>query len=148
MMPARHSPAVSALPAATSPATLQRRGDLLQQLLAVERLGEEAEHAALRRATASGIVPCAVRMITGSAGCCAVDRLEQLHAVDAGHPQVGDHDAGPRDRERRQRRLAAVGGAHAIAGRRQPQADQLQQIGVVVDQQDVAGVSSLSLLRR
>ena len=91
-------------------------------------------------ATASGIVPCAVRMITGSAGCCAMDRLEQLQAVDARHPQVGDHDARPRDRQRAERRLAAVGRAHAVAGRRQPQADELEQIGIVVDQQDVAGL--------
>ncbi len=48
--------------------------------------------------------------------------------------------AGRCDRQRRERGFAAVGGAHAIAGRRQPQADQLQQIGVVVDEQDVACV--------
>ena len=79
-------------------------------------------------------------MMTGSAGCCAVDRLEELQAVDAGHPEVGDHGTRPRDGERGERRLAAVGGAHAIAGRREPQADQLEQVGIVVDQQDVAGL--------
>ena len=79
----------------------------------------------------------------------AMDRVEQLpgRRCPASCRSVITA-AGPRDRERRERGLAAVGGAHAIAGGRQPQADQLQQIGIVVDQKDVAcDGSSLSFHR-
>jgi hypothetical protein len=67
----------------------------------------------------------------------AIDRLEQLQAVDARHPQVGNHGCGSLDRDRGERGFAAVRRAHPIAGRREPQADQLEKVGVVVDQQDV-----------
>ena len=68
----------------------------------------------------------------------AVNGLEQLQAVDARHPEIGNHGPRPRHGERGQRRLAAVGGAHAVAGRREPQADEPQEIGIVVDQQNFA----------
>src|SRR6185503_14920291 len=42
-------------------------------------------------------------------------------------------------------RLAAFGSAHAITRRREAQADQFQQVGVVVDQQDVTGIHGASL---
>jgi hypothetical protein len=47
----------------------------------------------------------------------AVNRFEQLQAIDAGHSQIGNHDAGPGHGQRRERRLAAVGRAHAVARR-------------------------------
>ncbi len=49
MMPARHSPVACGVGFGFATAQANRRGDLLQQFLAVERLGEKAEHAALRR---------------------------------------------------------------------------------------------------
>ena len=113
---------------------LQRRRDLLQQLLAVERLGQEAEHAALRCRHGVRNGPVRGQDQHGEAGMLAIDGVEQLQAVDARHAQVGDHRRRPPHRDGGERRLAALGGAHAIAGRREPQADQLQKVGIVIDQ--------------
>jgi len=99
---------------------LLRRRHLLQQLLAVERLGEEAEYAAFSRAYGIGNRSVRRQDDDRERRVLAVDRLEQLQAVDAGHPQVGDDRRWSLDGDRRQRRFAAVGGTHAIAGRRQP----------------------------
>src|SRR5208283_2018110 len=68
-----------------------------------------------------------------------VDGIEELQAVDAGHAHVGNHRRRPHHGKRGQRSLPAVRSAHAIAGRRKTQTDQLEQIGVVVDEQNVAG---------
>ena len=65
-----------------------------------------------------------------------IDLLEQLQSVNARHAQIGDHDGRPVHGDLRQRHLAAFGVFHAIASRRQAQTDQLQQIGIIVNQQD------------
>jgi hypothetical protein len=83
--------------------------------------------------TASGIVPCAVRMMNRQRRMRSMDRLEQRHAVDARHLQIGDDDVRPRDRQRRQRSLTRFCGMNRVARGRQTQADQLQQIRVIVD---------------
>ncbi len=133
----------------------KRRGDLLQELLTVERLGQKSEHAALRRG--DGVRNGSVRREDDhrQRRMLAVNRLEQLQAVDAGHSQIGDDDPRSRDRQRGERRLAAVGGSHAMARGRKPEADELEQVGIVVDQQYVAGacrhdrpVSGVNRLRR
>ncbi len=118
---------------------VQRGGDLLQQLLTVERLRQESEDPALRRGNR-----VRYRAVRGEndhrkRGMLAVDRLEELQAVDPRHPEVGDDDAGSRDRQRAERRFAAVCGAHAVTHRSEPQADQFEEVGIVIDQKDVAG---------
>ena len=45
--------------------------------------------------TASGMVPCAVRMMTLQARPAALQLLEQSDAVHLVHAQVGDHEVGP-----------------------------------------------------
>ncbi len=77
-----------------------------------------------------------------------VDCLEQLQTVDARHPEIRDHRSGTRHGKGRQRRLAAVGGADTIAGRSEPQADQLEQVGIIVDQQYLAGLHGRCVGRR
>jgi hypothetical protein len=73
-------------------------------------------------------------------GMLAMDRLEQLQPVDARHSEVRDDDARPGDGQRGERALAAVRRADTVACRYQSQADELEKIGIVVDQQDVAGL--------
>jgi hypothetical protein len=86
----------------------------LQQLLAVERLRQEPEDAALRRG--DGVRNRAVRGQDDDRQrrMLAMNRLEELQAVDARHLEVGYHYARPRDGKRRERRLAAVGRAHLV----------------------------------
>ena len=138
MMPARHSPVACGVASGFAPAQPDRGGDLLQQFLAVERLGEEAEHAALRRRDGFRYGSVRGQNDHRHRRMLAMDRIEQCEAVDARHLEVGDHGGRTLDRQRRERGFAAVGGAHPVAGRSQPQADQLEQIGVIVDQKDVA----------
>ncbi len=99
MMPARHSPAAVPLPDGSSPDGSSAARDLLQQLLAVERLGQEAEHAALRGVDRVGDRAVRRQDDHRQRRMLAMDRLEQLHAVDAGHAQVGD-DRAPDARRR------------------------------------------------
>ena len=77
MMPSRHSPVAASAASGVVARERHRGGDLLQQLLAVERLGEEAEHAALRGRDRVGN-----RAVRGEDDhrqrrVLAVDRLEQ-----------------------------------------------------------------------
>ena len=114
--------------------------DFLQQLLAVEWLGKEGEYAALRCRHGVGNRPVRGQDDDRQRRMLAMDRVEQLQPVDPGHPHIGDDRRRSRDCERRERCLAAVGGAHTIPRRGQPQADQLEQVRIVVDQQDVGGL--------
>ena len=115
-------------------------GNFLKEILAVERLREEGEYAALCRV--DGIGNRAVRGENDDRHrrMLPMDRLEQLQPVDARHPHVGNYRSRTSDRECRQRCLAAVRRANAIASRHEPEADQPEQIRIVVDEQNVAGV--------
>ena len=77
----------------------QCRSDKLQQLLAVERLREKAENAALRRR--NGIRNRAVRGQDdhGKRRMLPMNGLEKLQAVDPGHSQIGDHRGRTHDGE-------------------------------------------------
>ena len=141
MIPARHSSVVSELSSCSVAGDVQRRRDFLQQLLAVEGLRQESEDAALRRGDRVGYRSMRGEDDHRQRGMLAMDRFEELQAVYPRHPEVRDDDAGSRHSQRTERRLAAVGGAHAVAHRREPQADQLEQVGIIVDQQDVAGTN-------
>jgi len=79
----------------------------------------------------------------------AMDGVEQLQAVDARHPQVGDHSRGALHRNGGKRGFATFCRADPIAGGRETQADQLEQVRVVIDQKDVTGthcVASIPIL--
>ena len=101
---------------------LERLADLVEQLLLVDRLGEERERAALRRL--HGIRNRAVRGEDDDAqpGRAALDFLEQADAVHLVHAQVGDHEIGtharralrappPRSRRRRLRSFLRADGS-------------------------------------
>ena len=53
--------------------------------------------------TASGIVPCAVRMITGRVGACFRTSVEKRKAVHSAHLEVGHHDVRTRHRDHGER---------------------------------------------
>ena len=93
--------------------------------------------------TASGIVPCAVRITTGIAGRLAMDGVDQRKAVDALHAQVGDDELRPVHLQAGERRLARFDGRHGVARGAQAHRDQLQQALVVVDEQDVRVAGSV-----
>ena len=99
MMPARHAPAVAFAAGRLAARQRECRSDFLQQVLAVERLGQVAEHAALRRADGVGNRAVRGQDDDRQRRVLAMNRLEQLQAVDAGHSQVGDDRRGPRDRD-------------------------------------------------
>ena len=63
-----------------------------------------------------------------------VKALDLKDAIHVGHAQVRDDHCRTRDGDGRERGLAGVGGAHPVARGREPQADQLEQVGVVIDQ--------------
>ena len=114
---------------------LRGAGDLRYEVAAVERLGEVAEHAALRCSDRVGNRAVGSENDDRQRRIAAMDLLEQRHAVHAAHAQVGDDHLRGGGREHGERALAALGG-HDIETRR-PQADrhQSQQVGIVVDQQ-------------
>ena len=86
--------------------------------------------------TASGIVPCAVSMITGHAGMLLLQCAQQRDAVHAVHAQVGDDGVGPARLHRLERGCRALRGVDAEAVLRQPDAHETQQSGIIVDEQD------------
>jgi hypothetical protein len=86
--------------------------------------------------TASGIVPCAVRITTGRSGRLAPDGIEEREPVHSMHAQVADDQVRALRREARESRFPGFGGAHCVSGRSQPQRYQLQQILVIVHQQE------------
>ena len=80
--------------------------------------------------------PCAVSMMTAILSARLAEAGEQLHAVHAGHLQIGDDDAGLPGGDLLQRFEAVASGFGAIA----PAGDQLgearQRVGLVFDDQD------------
>ena len=112
---------------------LQRLADLIQQLLLVDRLGEECERAALRRL--HRIRNRAVRSEDDDAqtGRAALNFLEQADAVHLVHAQVGDHEVGAHAPERRERRCRAFDGIDFVVFGAQTDREQPQQPRIVVN---------------
>ena len=100
-------------------ATGQAHGlpDLVKQQLAVQRLGQETEHAAL--GCGHGIGNRAVRSQHDHRQCrrTRVDRLEQGHAIHAAHAQIGDQHLGPVHGKSRQGTLPAIGRPNLVTRR-------------------------------
>ncbi len=110
--------------------------DVLEQLLLVDGLRQEAERAALRRL--DGIGNGAVRREQQDAESrpLALDLLEQLDAVHVVHAQVGDDEIGPETRQSRERFGRAFDGLDVVVLRAQANAQEAKQAGIVVDEQD------------
>ena len=110
--------------------------DVLEQLLLVDGLRQEAERAALRRLDGIGNRAVRREQQHAEARPLALDLLQQLDAVHVVHAQVGDDEIGPETRQRGERFGRALDGLDVVVLGPQADAQQAQQAGVVVDQQD------------
>ena len=117
---------------------LHRALDVLEQLLLVDGLGQEAERAALRRLDGIGNRAVGRQEQHAEAGPLALDLLEQRDAVHALHAQVADHEVGPEPRQRGERLRGALDRFDVVALRAQANAQEAQQPRVVVDEQNSA----------
>ena len=110
-----------------------------EQLVAVHRLGEKAEHPLARGA--HRIRDGAVRGENDHrhARRTALQFVKQRHAVHFVHAQVGEHQVGAVLGQAVQCLASALGGGHAVASAFQAHAQQLEQAGVVIDQQNMRG---------
>ncbi len=114
----------------------QRLLHLVQQLLLVDRLGQEAERAQLRGM--HGVRNRAVRREDDDleARVAGLQFLQQADAVHLVHAQVGDHQLGPEAAGGRQRQCRTFDGFDLVVLRAQADGQEAQQPRVVVDDQD------------
>ena len=115
---------------------LERAPHFLEQLLLLDRLGEERERARLR-----GLHCVRNGAVRGEhddveARPLALQFLEQRDAVHLCHAQVGDHEVGAEARHRRECLGRAGDGLHFVFLRAQADGEQAQQPRVVVHDQD------------
>ena len=124
----------------------QRLLHLVEQLLLVDRLGEEAERAHLR-----GLHRIGNRAVRGEdddlqSRPAVLQLLQQADAVHLVHAQVGDHEVGTEAAGGRERLRAALDGFDVVVLRAQADGQQAQQSRIVVDDQD-AGLAFASLVQ-
>ena len=112
--------------------------DVLEQLLLVDRLGQEAERAALRRLDRVRNRAMRREQQHAQPGSLPLDLLQQCDAVHVLHAQIGDDEIRPEARQRRKRFGRALDGFDVVALGAQANAEQAQQTRVVVDQQDAS----------
>ena len=118
-------------------AALDKGGlDAVQQLAAVEGLGEVTEHPLVRRFHGIGNGAVGGENDHRQRRVAGVHLFEQRHAIHLLHAQVGDQQLGLGRRQFHQRLAAVGGGLHLEAVGPQAQREQLDQTGVIVDQQD------------
>ena len=110
--------------------------DLVEQLVAVEGLGQVGESAA--RGGVHRIGDGAVRgqQDHRQGWMLGADLVEQLQSVQARQAHIADHQRGLGHGQLRQGGLGRFGGAHLVAGGAQAHGQQAQQVEVVVHQQD------------
>ena len=125
------------------PRYFERFLHVVEQVLLVDRLGQESERAALRRV--HGIGNRAVRGENDDAqsGPAALQLLEESDAVHLIHAQVRDHEIGPEPGARGERGRRALDRLDLVVLRAQADGQQAQQPRVVIDHQDAC----LALLR-
>ena len=118
-------------------ARLQRLGDDLAHLVLVEGLGDEVERAALERL--DGGVDRAVRgdEDDGKLGLDLERALEERHAVDLRHLEIGDDEVDVVLAEEMQTLLAVLGGQDVVAVARELRGEDLPQVRLVVDDEDL-----------
>ncbi len=109
---------------------------LVQQFLLVDRLGEEAEGAHLRRL--DGVGDRAVRGEDDhlQAGPAVLQLLQQTDAVHLVHAQVGDDEVGAEATRRCERLHAALHGFHVVVLGAKADGEEAEQARVVVDDED------------
>ncbi len=114
---------------------LERLRDLVQQHLAVERLGQIAEQSALRGVDRIGNGAVCRQHDDRQGRDAPVDMLEQGHAIHALHAHIRDHEVRPGNVQAVDGGLGAICRIHLETGRCQPHGQQLQQVRIVVNDQ-------------
>ena len=125
---------------------LERFVDRFEQFVAIDRLGQEAEHALSRGA--DGIRN---RTVGGEndhrdARHPPLQLVEQGQTIHFVHAQIGQHQIRRGLFDVGQRFATALRRGHPEAAAFQAHAQQLEQAGVVVDQENVGGVAALARL--
>ena len=118
--------------------------DVLEQLLLVDGLGQEAEGAALRRLDGVGDRAVSRQQQHAEAGPLPLDFLQQLDAVHVVHAQIGHDEVRPEPRQSRERFGRALDGLDVVVLGSQANAQQAEQAGVVVDQEDATAQRCLA----
>ncbi len=111
--------------------------DLGEQDFGIERLGEIAEHAALHGRDGIGNRPVRGENDHRQRRVGRADRFEQRHAVHPAHPEIGDDEPGAHDAQACQRLFGARRNGDGVAGGGEPDLHQAQQIGVVIDDENI-----------
>ena len=122
---------------------LERLLHMVEQILLVDRFGQKAERAALGRVHRVGNRAVRGENDHPQTRPAALQLLQQADAVHLIHAQIGDHQVRPESRAGGQRRRGAFDRFDFVVLGAQPDGQQAQQPGVVVDHQD----SRLALLR-
>ncbi len=120
----------------------QRLLDGGEQLVAVHRLGQEAEHPLAGGADGVGDRAVGGEQDHRQPRHLALYLAEQRQAVHLVHAQVGKYQVGAVDLQGAQRLAAALGGGHPVAAALQAHAQQLEQADVVIHQQDMRRLPS------
>ena len=122
-------------PASVGLRQLQRRGDDAAQDAEIQRLRDEIERAELERAHRGLDVAVRGDHGAGNAGAVRAHPLEQIEAVAVGQPHVGEAQI---EALRLEQLLRARDVARRLRGElhaRQRQRDELDQIGLIIDDQ-------------
>ena len=116
-----------------------------EQLILVDGLGEKAEHPGAGGLNGIGNGAVGGHDDDRQPQPLGLDPLEQRQPVHAGHAQIAQHQIGPLLAKPVQRPFGTVGGIHLIALAAQAHAHQLEQAGIVIDQQDATHFSASPL---
>ena len=130
--------AVPVLRGAAQAGDFHRPGDIAEQLGLVDRLGQEGEGAELGGFDGIGNGAVGGDQDNHQSGPALLQFLKQADPIHVVHAQVGNHQVGPETGADRQRAVAAGHRFDVIAFGLQPYGQQLEQAGVVIDEQDFA----------
>ena len=121
----------------TEPALLERRVERVQELVELERLGDEVDRAALDDIDRVAHRAVARHHDGKDLGIAADRRLNHLRAVDAGQPEVGDEKVERELGEAFEGLLPAFGLDHLEAAVGQPLGHGLAEGSLVFDKQQM-----------
>ncbi len=116
-----------------------------EQLVLVDGLGQKTEYPGAGRLNGIGNGAVGGHDDDRQPQPLGLDPLEQRQPVHAGHAQVAQHQIGPLLTQPVQRPFGAVGGIHLITLAAQTHAHQLEQAGIIINQQDATHFSASPL---
>ena len=134
------------------PGYLERLLDVVEQVLLVDRLGEESERPALGGMHGVGNRPVCGENDHLETGPAALQLFEQSDAVHLVHAKIRDDEIRSETGAGRQRRGGAFDRLHLVILRPQADGQKAQQTRVVVDHQDprlalLLGIRELGVVR-